>query len=408
VTPHRRLGILATHPIQYYAPWYRELAKHVDLEVFFSHRQTAREQAAAGFGVDFDWDLPLLDGYRSQFLRNTASRPDVNRFFGCITPELTGIIREGAFDAFIVHGWSTVSYWQAIQACWRTRTPVLVRGDSHLGTPRPPWRRALKWPLHRWFIPKFDGYLVVGARSKEYLMHYGANAERCFMTPHAVDNARFEATSRELKPQRDRLRGRFGLSPDSVVYLFAGKFIDVKRPRLFVEGLARAAASAPRIEGLMVGDGPLRAEIEAAVRSLKAPVRFAGFLNQQEMPTAYASADVLVLPSASETWGLVVNEAMASGLPAIVSSTVGCAPDLIVSGETGDVFQSGDAEALSAVMSRFASDADVRTRMSVGAQARVKVCSIDAAVSGTLTAVDVVMSGHALAAAQPSMTGVPR
>src|SRR5262245_11157808 len=92
-----RVGLLATHPIQYYCPWYRELAKRVDLEVFFSHRQSATEQAAAGFGVDFDWDVPLLKGFQSTFLDNAARHPDVNTFWGCHTPGLAGIIRDRRF-----------------------------------------------------------------------------------------------------------------------------------------------------------------------------------------------------------------------------------------------------------------------------------------------------------------------
>src|SRR5215211_6106940 len=118
-----RVGVLATHPIQYYAPLYRALAARMDLDVFFSHRQTASDQAAAGFGVAFDWDGPLLDGYRSRFLTNVARSPAVDRFWGCNTPEIGGLIETGNFNAFIVHGWSTFSYWQAMSACWRTRTP---------------------------------------------------------------------------------------------------------------------------------------------------------------------------------------------------------------------------------------------------------------------------------------------
>ena len=100
-----RLGILTSHPIQYQAPWFRALAKEVDLEVFFAHRQTAAEQGRAGFGVAFEWDVDLLSGYEHRFLKNVSRNPGVNHFAGCDTPQLREVIRAGKFDAFIVSGW---------------------------------------------------------------------------------------------------------------------------------------------------------------------------------------------------------------------------------------------------------------------------------------------------------------
>ncbi len=388
--PRAHVGVLATHPIQYYTPWYRALAREVDLEVFFSHRQTADDQAAAGYGVRFDWDVPLLDGYASRFLRNLARRPDVSRFWGCITPDIREVIRTGSFDAFIVHGWSTCSYWQAMTACWSTRTPVLVRGDSSLSTPRAWWRRVVKWPLYRWFIPRFDGYLVVGARAREYVVRYGADPARCFDAPHAVDNEFFASRAEAMRADRGRLRARFGIPPDAVGYLFAGRFIERKKPLAFVDAVARASREAPEVFGLMVGDGPLRRDAEALAVRLQAPIRFSGFLNQTEMAAAYVAADVLVVPSVWETWGLVVNEAMACGLPAIVTDGVACAGDLVVPGLTGEVCTIGAVDALADRIGRLALDSEYRTTLSVNASQHVVRFDVAAAVEGTLRAVDYV------------------
>ena len=132
-----RLAIVTSHPIQYQAPWFRALAQVTDLDVFFCHRQDAAGQAEAGFGVAFDWDVPLLDGYRYHWLTNRSRRPDVSSLFGCDTPEIAGVIRDGGFDACLVCGWYLKSYLQAIQGCWRCGVPVLLRGDSQLGTVRP-------------------------------------------------------------------------------------------------------------------------------------------------------------------------------------------------------------------------------------------------------------------------------
>jgi glycosyltransferase involved in cell wall biosynthesis len=406
-----RVGVLATHPIQYYAPWYRGLAEHCELEVFFAHRQNAGDQAAAGFGVKFDWDVPLLDGYASRFLRNSARTPDVSRFWGCVTPEVRDVIRERQFDAFIVQGWSTASYWQAIRACWRSRTPVLVRGDSNLVTPRARWRRSVKWPVYRAFVPRFDGYLVVGTRAREYLLHYGADPARCFDAPHCVDNEFFASRSDPLRCDRAATRARFGLAPEDVVFLFAGRFIERKEPLMFVRALSSAASGATGIAGLMVGDGPLRNAAQSLAARVSAPIRFAGFLNQTEMASAYAACDALVVPSTWETWGLIVNEAMACGVPAIVTAGVACAGDLVVPGVTGEVCPVGAIDAFAGCIGRLAHDAAYRTTLSTSARRHVARFDVTAAAAGTLRAVEHVArqrSGGALPAAALNTPSVGR
>ena len=381
-----RLGVLATHPIQYHAPLYRALADELDLAVYFAHQQTAEGQADAGFGVAFEWDVPLLDGYPSVFLTNRAARPDVGTFAGCDTPEIADVIARERFDAFLVNGWYNRSYWQAIRACWRTGTPLLVRGDSQLHTPRSLLKRAAKEAAYRAFIPRFDGYLVVGQRAEEYYLHYGADPERLHFVPHFVDNAFFAAAAERLRPQRASLRTRRGVTPDASVLLFAGKFIPVKRPLDFVRGVAALARRVPGVEGAMVGEGPMRAEIEAEIERTGAPVRLLGFFNQSEMPEAYALADALVLPSETETWGLVVNEALACGLPAVVSSGVGCAPDLIESGVTGETYPMGDVDALAVAMERALHLVQDPATMRA-LNAKMETYSLETAVRGTLEAV---------------------
>jgi glycosyltransferase involved in cell wall biosynthesis len=396
-TPEKpRVGLLATHPVQYYVPWYRLLAQELNLKVFYSHRQTAEGQARAGFGIAFVWDVPLLEGYSHRFLSNRARKPNVSSFFGCDTPEITRIVRHGGFDAFIVHGWATLSFWQAIMACRRSGTPVLVRGDSQLLSPRRRLVRVAKWPFYRLFIPRFDAYLVVGKRARDYYAHYGAKAGRMFFSPHAVDNDFFQVRSDALRAERGRLRTAWGIPDAATVFLFAGKLTDGKRPSDFVRAVGQAAQTRPGTWGLVVGDGQLRPSLEAQVRDADWPVRFAGFLNQTEMPRAYAASDALVLPSASsETWGLVVNEAMASGLPAIVSDQVGCGPDLVLPGETGEVFACGAVAELASILVRLAGAPSVLSKLGAQAQRLVQRYSLSEAVKGTVAAVECVIGERA-------------
>jgi glycosyltransferase involved in cell wall biosynthesis len=384
-----RLGILSTHPIQYFSPWYRALAQHpdVDLTVYYAFRQTPEGQAAAGFRVPFEWDRPLLEGYRYQFLKNRSRRPGTDNFFGCDTPEIADLIARERFHAFLVGGWHSRCFWQAIHACRKTGTPVMVRGDSQLNTSRSWMRRLVKYPFYRWFIPRFDGYLVVGQRAREYLRHYGASEDKMFSAPHAVDNRYFSESADECRRDRKRWRQEWALPPESTIFLFVGKLVVRKRPMDFLRAIRQAASGCPGLFGLVAGDGPLRSELESYVKAYHLPVRFSGFLNQSQLPRAYAAADVLVLPSdGSETWGLVVNEAMASGLPVIVSDAVGCGPDLVLPERTGDVFPAGDVQALGAVMGQMASDSEKRDRLGAAARAHIAGYSLERAVEGVVDA----------------------
>jgi glycosyltransferase involved in cell wall biosynthesis len=340
-----RLGVLATHPIQNHAPIFRELARHCDLTVYFAHRQTPEGQAQAGFGVPFEWDVDLLSGYESAFLDNRSRRPATNRFFGCDTPGIDEAIGRGRFDAFMVTGWGMKTYWQAVMACRRRNVPVLIRGDSQLPAQRRPALRLAKELIYPRLLGLFDGFLYVGRRNREYLRHYGIADRRLFFSPHCVDNDSFAAAA-EAERKAPSFRGADAAATKSV--LFAGKLVERKRPFDVIRALALAATQGCRAEAVFVGAGELEGSLRQEAASSGVPAIFHGFQNQSRMPSLYAAADLLVLPSDHlETWGLVVNEAMACGVPAVVSDAVGCGPDLIDPGRTGAVFPLGDVTALS-------------------------------------------------------------
>ena len=388
----KTLAFITTHPIQYQSPVFRSLAAdpRLKLEVFYCHSASPQEQAQAGFGVAFDWDTPLLDGYSYRFLRNVASRPGIASFSGLDTPEISEIISRKHFDAVMINGWHYKSAWQAMRACWKTKTPVMVRSDSHLHTERTGLKRAAKWPFYRWFISKLDACLPVGKWSSDYFLHYGASPERVFIVPHVPDTEYFVNESKRLGPQRTTIRGEWNLDEKSVVFLFAGKFIDNKRPMDFVRAITEAKLKDARVEGLMVGDGPLRAAIEELVRQENLPIRFAGFLNQSQIARAYVAADALVLPSNGETWGLVVNEAMACGVPCFVSDKVGCGPDMIKTGETGATFSLGDIKALGQMLAELAANKERMSWMSERAREKAQQYTLDVAVERTIQAVEAV------------------
>jgi glycosyltransferase involved in cell wall biosynthesis len=370
-----RVAIVSTHPIQYHTPWFRALAQRANLEtvVLYCHQANREDQAKAGFGVEFEWNVSLLDGYDYEFLTNVSSKPGLASFRGLDTPDLSRRITNGEYDAVLVNGWHYKSAWQAIAACWRTGTPVLARGDSHLYTARHALKRGAKWPFYRGFIPRLDSCLPVGAWSRDYFLHYGADPQRIFVVPHVVDSERISGEAYRLDQKRSDLRRKWGLSEEDAVFAFAGKFVEKKRPLDLVRALSQARRMGARVLGLMIGDGTLRPVCAREALEINAPTVFTGFLNQREILEAYVAADALVLPSdGGETWGLVVNEAMVCGRPCFVSDQVGCAPDLITEGATGVTFPCGDINRLAALLKQYA---DRRLLTVMGEQARNKIDS---------------------------------
>jgi glycosyltransferase involved in cell wall biosynthesis len=388
-----KLAVVTSHPIQYHSPWFRAMAGRpgLDLEVFFCHLPSPAEHAAAGFRVEFEWDTALLDGFRYRLLQNVATNPSISRFSGLDTPEISAILSKGQYDAVLLFGWSYKSAWQAIGACWRNKIPVLVRSDSHLHTDRRSWKRLLKALPYRCFIPKLDACLAVGQWSAEYFRHYGARPERVFIVPHTVDPS-FERDSRAWSVNPAQVRDRWGLSPADTIFLFVGKFTAIKRPVDFIRGILAARKRCARIGGIMVGDGPLREHCQRLVEELRLPIGFTGFLNQSEIATAYSAADVLVVPSGQETWGLVVNEAMSCGRPSLVSDRVGCGPDLVSSGACGFVFPMGDVEALASRMVDCASRPELVAVMGEKARALAARFSVTAAVESLMQALSRVVT----------------
>jgi glycosyltransferase involved in cell wall biosynthesis len=314
----------------------------------------------------------------------------VNHFSGCDTPEIRNIIAAGNFDAFIVSGWYLKSFWQAIRACRKKGVPIMVRGDSQMHTPRSSLKQWAKEIAYPWILRQFDGFLVVGKRNAEYLEHYGVPATKLFFVPHFVDNKWFAKRAEEARGQRSSLRASWGADDQTFVVLFVGKFRLIKRPNDIVEALGLLGGSGIKAISVFVGSGELRDRLQELGERLNVEVRLEGFKNQTELPPYYAAADVLVLPSESETWGLVVNEAMACGVPAIVSDAVGCGPDLIEEGSTGYTFPVGNTDALASRLTEMISTWKTGFRPLEALRRIVAKYSIDSAVRGTLQCLETV------------------
>jgi glycosyltransferase involved in cell wall biosynthesis len=196
-------------------------------------------------------------------------------------------------------------------------------------------------------LKMFDGYLSVGTRSRQYLRHFGAPEPLIFDSPHCVDNAAFAAGADCLGTGGawQQARQEMGAGPGDFLVLFAGKFVALKRPIDVIEAAARLGSD---VVVAMAGNGPLMDATREAAKRLNVRVTWCGFLNQTAMPRALAAADCVAVPSETESWGLIVNEALAAGTPCVVSSGVACAADLVRANASGAVYQLGDIDGLAA------------------------------------------------------------
>ncbi len=393
-----RLTAALTHPVQYYTPWFRHIATHcpeIDLTVLYATRPTPSQQGV-GFGRALEWDVALTEGYHCCVVRSSRGADSVHsdEFWGLDVPEMVAAVRETQPDVVLVPGWHSVTLLRVLWACRRARLPVLYRGDTHLGRAPIGWRRPLWSPRTRLLLGLFDGYLSVGRRARAYLRHFGVDDSRVFPAPHCVDNEFFAARAARYQTPGGRVEARVALGLDArdFVVLFVGKMEPKKRPLDLIRAMGRLGAGS-RL--LMVGTGELEQECRAEAARLGAPVAWAGFLNQSELGRTYAAADCLVLPSDwGETWGLVVNEALATGLPCVVSDRVGCAPDLVTPGETGEIFPMGDVAALTAAVARVRDQRGAGHDWAPACRRRADSYSLERAADGLSAGCRAVVDRH--------------
>jgi glycosyltransferase involved in cell wall biosynthesis len=334
-----RLASLVSHPIQYQAPLFRALARHPDIDftaVFLSTHGVA-PTLDPGFGQVIAFDVPLLEGYRSHFVRNRARRPHTQSFFGAVNPGLAALLVRERFDALWVHGYAQASNWIAFATAAALRLPFLIRGDSQLLVQSGLRSRSLRQLVLGSLFRAARGLLYIGEQNRHF---YEASAFR----PTSSSSLPTASTTRSSPSAPGRTGSRPPREPTGahrrgardVVLLVVGKLVGFKQPLDVVRALSHLDR---RAIAVFVGDGELRADVEAEIATAKVRGLVTGFINQSDLPDWYAAGDVTVLASDFEKWGLVINEAMACGLPAVVSDLVGCAPDLVRPREPGMVFR---------------------------------------------------------------------
>ena len=396
-----RVAYFVSHPIQYQAPLLRRIAQEpdIDLTVFFSSDLSVRGYKDAGFGVRVHWDIPLLDGYKYEFLPGMRASDTL----GFAKPLNYGIfhrLRKGHFDVAWVFGYDRLVSLNAIFAAKLLGIPVILRAESNLHDHRRSAATLAAKRIYACILQATVNCVVpIGKSNQEYWKHYLGGDFPMSPMPYAVDNDFFRRKALEAGPQRESFRRELGLEAGRPVILFASKLQTRKRCIDLVEAfirLAPAAGTDPAAYLLIVGDGEERTHLEARVRkSGLSTIRFLGFRNQTELPRIYDLSDVFVLPSVNETWGLIVNEVMNAGRPIIVTDQVGCQPDLVHNGFNGFVYPAFDVDALSRCLRRLLDDPPLRATMGENSVRIIQQYSFDQDVAGLRQALALAVPGFA-------------
>ena len=396
-----RLAVSVSHPIQYFAPVYRALAARddIDLTVIFHCQAGSQETFDTGFGCTVKWDIPLLDGYKHCFL---SSRKRT----GGLRLKILHTLVKLRPDILIIHGYSAPTSLVALGLSRLLGTKTLLRGDTRLPghhKTQPYLARLAKARTLR----AFDGCLSIGSLNRDYYLHYGVEARNIFHAPFCVDNARFKTAIIDRPRLRNAKRHALGVEDKGLVVLFASKLLRRKRPADLLSAFANLAPRYPSLYLVIAGAGEESHACEESVRAagLVQRVKFLGFVNQSQLPRLYAASDIFVLPSEDEPWGLVINEAMAAGLPVIVSDDVGAAADLVQDRNTGIVYPMGDIAALTGSLVLLIENANLRANIASRASALIASWDVDACVSAIADAAHQLHHGVANQSQAVSVAG---
>jgi glycosyltransferase involved in cell wall biosynthesis len=382
------VAVITPNPTPYRVPFFRELALGGDirLTVFFLTKGSPSRPwnvELGGFDHEFlpEWSLPAggKDGARYR-----------------INPSVISRLRRLGPDVVVISGYNHFTTQAVILYCIATGTPWCLMSESHIAKPRGAVRVLAKKLLLGPILRTMSAAMVTGTLARRYVESFGIPGEAIFVVANTPDIAYFTAEAERLAPERDRIRRGLSIAGKKAI-LFVGRLLDEKGLAVLFEAYEMAGAKRGDLALLVVGDGVRRPRYEQIVREKGLrDVHFLGFKAQGELPEIYSAADVFVLPSLVEPWGVVVNEAMACGLPVIVSDQVGASADLVEEGGNGFIVPAGAAEPLADRMLEVLCDENRRLAMGRHSVEIVSKWDYSSSVDNFLAAADKAASrkGH--------------
>jgi glycosyltransferase involved in cell wall biosynthesis len=320
---------LESHPVQYRAPVFRELAQQRPgrLLVIYLSDCSVRGHRDAGFGIQMRWNTPLLSGYPFRVLNNERGVP-LSGFRSLHGKGLFGLLLQMRPEAVLFSQFAYQFEWTAYLACLLLGIPIWLRTETQdeafaRSTPKEICRSL----IYRIVYAPIARVFYIGELNRRHYLAHDVPPRKLTPARYCVPDPWAAMTAEEMLSRRSKLRADLGIGEDICLVAFVGKLTQKKNPGLLLRAwreLPREIAG--RVRLIFVGSGELEESLRKFAAEANLPVTFAGFINQAELPDYYLAADVLVLPSnrAGETWGLVVNEGLLAGCAVIVTDAVGC------------------------------------------------------------------------------------
>ena len=373
--PSSRLAIVISHPIQYHIPWIKGLTdRKVNVKVFYTWSQSKSGSFYdSGFSRNIQWDIPLLEGYEFQFVKNVSKNPGTHHFLGIINPTLNQEIAEWEPHYIMITGWNFYSHLQCILH-FKNKIPIIFYGDSTLLDESIGLKKLARRIFLKWVYRHIDFACYVGEHNRDYFLKHGVDENKLFYMPYSIDIRRFAEPDIHYSNMAKKWKDALAIPKNHLTVLYAGKLMKVKNPE-FIINLAIRCKNMP-VSFLVVGNGVLEKKLKKKAKNYT-NIKFLDFQNQQIMPVVYRMGDVFILSSVSETWGMCINEAMACSKPIMVSKQAGCSVDLVEENITGTSFHLHETEKCVAFIDRLSESKAFAKEMGKNAKRKVGFFSVD-------------------------------
>lgn len=368
----KRVLVISTHPIQYHVSLfsYLSIESNFELCVFYTLGKEKNSITENDFGIIENWNLDLYNGYKFVYITNISNRPSSRKFWGIQNPELLTRATEYNPDIIVVYGWKYFSHLR-LMTFFKGKTTIVFRGDSTTIDDKKSFIGSRFRYLILNIIYRYIDYAFSpGKESDKYFKKSGLKDNQIIRVEHAIDVNRFISNTTEEKMGISYVKYLYNIHDGQTVFLFAGKFIDKKNPFLLINAFLEILRMDKDVQLLLVGDGRLKGKILSWIQTLEydvsSKIHIIPFKDQKELKLFYKAASVYVLPSQgpNETWGLSVNEALACGIPVLVSDKCGCANDLVIDGINGHIFESNNLQDLTDQMIKFCSTNHIKSLVS--------------------------------------------
>ena len=369
-----KIGYLLSHPIQYQTPLIQKLnkIKGLDLNVFYFSDYSLKKYFDKGMNKFIKWDLNLTGKYNYSVIDN-SNQNYIKFFFSFYR-----LIKNKNFDFFLIHGYENPKYLISILILKLFRIKILMRNESNNFNFEGNLIKKISTRVFYFFLNFFIyKFLFIGSKNKEFYLKNKIKNHKLIFCPYTVDNNFFYSHSKEqLTKKKD------------IVILYAAKLINKKNPELLIKAFVNIMKkNNDKIKLLIVGDGLLKTSLKKKYSSYKENIFFLGFQNQKELRNHYKKADIFVLPSSKEPWGLVVNEAMCFQLPIITSDKVCASYDLVKKGYNGYTFKTNSVMDLQKYLIKLIFNKKKRKKMGINSRKIINNWNINKTVDGIKLAI---------------------